>query len=261
MSTVTSADGTTIDYDTYGTGPAVILIGGATQFRAIDERTTTGARLLADRGFTTVDYDRRGRGRSGDHPEWAVEREVEDVAALIDAVGGSAALYASSSGSTVALPAAAAGIGVTALVLYEPPMFAGRDTTDKITRIRELVTAGDLDGALRFGLTEVIGVPEPVVTGMSREPFWPTMVTVAPTLLYDFTALRDVYLDPDWRSRWSGVTVPTTVLSGDRTFPGMPEAADAVAAALPHATRITLPGQDHGPTPEVMAETLASILR
>ena len=90
MSTVTSADGTTIDYERYGAGPAVIFIGGATQHRAIDPVTTKTTQELAGEGFTTIDYDRRGRGRSGDTAPYALEREVEDVAALIDAVGGSA---------------------------------------------------------------------------------------------------------------------------------------------------------------------------
>src|SRR6266511_3186042 len=138
MSTVTSPDGTVIDYDRYGEGPAVIFIGGAASYRAIDEATTQTARRLAAEGFTTVDYDRldqRGDvldlARAGSDPpgatqRWALAREVEDVAALIEAVGGTAALCTNSSGADVALAAASAGIGVTALVLYEPPFFAGR---------------------------------------------------------------------------------------------------------------------------------------
>src|SRR5438270_6642440 len=123
MSTVSSADGTTIDYERYGAGPAVIFIGGATQYRGIDPVTTRTTQELAAHGFTTIDYDRRGRGRSGDTAPYAPTREVEDVVALIDAVGGSATLYASSSGATIALEAAKANIGVTRLALYEPPFF------------------------------------------------------------------------------------------------------------------------------------------
>src|SRR6266487_693137 len=98
MSTVTSADGTVIDYDRYGDGPTVIFIGGASQYRAIDDRTAQIARQLAAAGFATIDYDRRGRGRSGDSPPWMIDREAEDVAALVDAAGGPATLYSSSSG-------------------------------------------------------------------------------------------------------------------------------------------------------------------
>jgi pimeloyl-ACP methyl ester carboxylesterase len=101
MGTVTSADGTLIDYDAYGSGPPVILIGGASQYRAIDSRTTEIAKHLAEEGFTAVDYDRRGRGRSGDTPPWSLDREVEDLAALIEATGVPA-LYTSSSGAGVA---------------------------------------------------------------------------------------------------------------------------------------------------------------
>ena len=142
MSTVTSADGTTIDYERYGAGPAIIFIGGATQYRGVDPVTTTTSRDLAAEGFTTIDYDRRGRGRSGDTAPYAQAREVEDIAALIDAVGGSATLYSSSSGATIALAAASAGVGVARLALYEPPFFAGRDMAGQLARLRALVEIG-----------------------------------------------------------------------------------------------------------------------
>jgi pimeloyl-ACP methyl ester carboxylesterase len=103
-------------YDRYGEGPAVIFIGGVASYRAIDAASTQTARRLAAEGFTTVDYDRRGRGRSGDTQPWALDREVEDVPALITAAGGAAALCTSSSGADIALAAASAGAGVTALV-------------------------------------------------------------------------------------------------------------------------------------------------
>ncbi|WP_028925337.1 alpha/beta fold hydrolase [Pseudonocardia acaciae] len=261
MSTVTSPDGTVIDYDSHGDGPAVILIGGATQHRAIDERTTRAARLLAAEGFTAVDYDRRGRGRSGDTAPWALEREVEDVAALVEAAGGSAGLYSSSSGATVALAAASAGIGVTSLALYEPPLFPGADHTEHLAELRALLAADKLDDAMRYNMTAVIGLPAEAVAGMAHSPGWPAMVAVARTLVYDLAAVHDVNLDPDWRRRWAGVTVPTIVYSGDRTFPGLPEAADTVVAAIPHSRRRILPGQDHGPAPEAIVPVLLEFLR
>ena len=159
MSPVTSADGTVIDYDRYGDGPAVVFIGGAATYRAIDADTTQTARRLAAEGFTAVDYDRRGRGRSGDTQPWALDREVEDVAALIKAVGGAAALCTNSSGADVALAAASAGAGVTALALYEPPFFAGRSLTAHLTALRSLLADGMNDEAMRFNLTSVIGLP------------------------------------------------------------------------------------------------------
>jgi pimeloyl-ACP methyl ester carboxylesterase len=261
MSTVTSPDGTVIDYDRYGDGPAVVFIGGAATYRAIDEGTTQTARRLAAEGFTAVDYDRRGRGRSGDTRPWALDREVEDVAALINAVGGAAALCSNSSGADVALAAASAGAGVTALALYEPPFFAGADLTAHLAALRSLLADGKNDEAMRYNLTSVIGLPADVVDGMARAPGWAAMVAAAPTLVYDHAATHEIDVDPDWRGRWAGVTVPTIVCSGDQTFPGMPEAADAVAAALPNASRRTLPGQGHRPAPEAMVQVLLEFLK
>ncbi|MEV7011179.1 alpha/beta hydrolase [Streptosporangium sp. NPDC051022] len=261
MSTVTSQDGTVIDYDRYGDGPAVIFIGGATQYRAIDQSTGQIARRLAAEGFTAIDYDRRGRGRSGDTAPWALEREVEDLASLIKAVGGTTTLYSSSSGATVALAAADAGVGVTGLALYEPPLFAGADHAERLATLRSLSAAGKNDEAMRYNLTAVIGVPSEVVDGMAQGPGWADMVAVAPTLVYDLAAVHEINVDPDWAGRWASITVPAIVYSGDQTFPGMPEAADAVAAALPGATRRVLPGQGHGPAPEALAPVLLEFLR
>jgi pimeloyl-ACP methyl ester carboxylesterase len=261
MSTVTSPDGTVIDYDRYDDGPAVIFIGGATAYRAIDEATTQTAKRLAAEGFTTVDYDRRGRGRSGDTQPWALDREVEDLAALITAVGGAAALCTNSSGADIALAAASAGVGVTALALYEPPFFAGADFTTHLAALGSLLANGKHEEAMRYNLTSVIGLPDEVVDGMAREPWWAAMVAAAPTLVYDHAATHEINLDPDWRGRWAMVTVPTIVCSGEQTFPGLPEAADAVAAALPNASRRILPGQGHRPAPEAIVPVLVEFLR
>jgi pimeloyl-ACP methyl ester carboxylesterase len=254
-------DGTVIDYEAHGEGPAVVFIGGATQYRAIDLRSTEMMRLLGESGYTGVGYDRRGRGGSGDTAPWALDREVEDLAAVVAAVGGPAVLYTSSSGATIGLAAATAGAGVRALALYEPPFFAGRDIAAQVARLRSLAAAGQLDAAMRYNLTAVIGMPDAVVDGMAGSPSWAGMVAAAATLPYDIGACQDVNVDPDWRARWAKVTVPAVVYSGDRTFPGMPEAADAVAAALPHCRREILPGQDHGPQPEAIVPVLLNFLR
>lgn len=261
MSTVTSADGTVIDYDRYGDGPAVVFIGGASIYRAIDESTTRAARMLAADGFTTVDYDRRGRGRSGDTPPWTLDREVEDVTALIEAVGAPAALYTNSSGADIALAAVSGGTDVTALVLYEPPFFAGMSFAGQLAALRSLLAEGKNDEAMRYNLTSVNGMPADVVDEMVRAPWWTAMVAAAPTLVYDHAATHEINMDPDWQRRWAGVTVPTLVCSGDQTFPGLPEAADAVAAALPNASRRILPGQGHQPAPEALVPVLAEFLK
>ena len=260
MSTVVSTDGTVIDYERYGTGPAVIFVGGATQYRAIDERTTIAARQVGEAGCSGVDYDRRGRGGSGDTAPWSIDREADDVAVLINEVGP-AVLYTSSSGAAVALAAAARGDDVRGLVLYEPPFHAGVDHAAHVARLRALIAEDRHDEALRYNMTEIIGVPAEQVAAMAGSPFWPRLVAVAPTLVYDISSVHEINVDPDWRSRWSAVTVPTLVLSGDRTFPGLPEAADAVAAALPNARRQVLPGQDHGPSPEAIVPVVVDFVR
>ena len=112
-----------------------------------------------------------------------------------------------------------------------------------------MLDEGQYDRASRYNLTAIIGLPGEAVDQMAEAPWWPGLVAVAPTLVYDHQASHDIETDPDWRARWARVTVPTVVYSGDRTFPGLPEAADAVAAALPNAQRRVLAGQDHGPTP------------
>jgi pimeloyl-ACP methyl ester carboxylesterase len=261
MSTVTSPDGTVIDYDRYGDGPVVIFIGGAAAYRAIDAETTQAARRMAAEGYTAIDYDRRGRGRSGDTPPWALDREVEDIAELIKAAGGAAALCTNSSGADIALAAATAGADITALVLYEPPFFAGRSFAEQLAALRSLLADGKNDEAMRYNLTSVIGLPADVVDGMARAPWWAAMAAVAPTLLYDHSATHEITVDPDWRRRWAAVTMPAIVCSGDQTFPGMPEAADAVAAALPNASRRILLGQGHRPEPEAMVTVLLEFLK
>lgn len=260
MTSVTSADGTVIDYDRYGAGPTVVFIGGATQHRRLDPNTTEMATLLATHGYTTVDYDRRGRDRSGDTPPWSLQREVEDLAALIAEVGAPAVLYTSSSGATIALAAVATGVDARALALYEPPFFAGIDNGAKVATLRELVAAGKNDDAMRFNMTDVMGIPGDAVDGMANSPSWAQIVAVAPTLPYDIGASNEINIDPDWKARWASVTVPTIVYSGELTFPGMPAAADAVAAALPTASRRTLPGQGHGPEPKAIVPVLVEFL-
>jgi pimeloyl-ACP methyl ester carboxylesterase len=212
-------------------------------------------------GFAAVDYDRRGRGRSGDTAPWSLDREVEDVDALIEATGGSAALYTSSSGAAVALAAVTSGIAVSALALYEPPYFAGSDGREHIATLQRMLDEGQYDRASRYNLTAIIGLSGEAVDQMAEAPWWSGLVGVAPTLVYDRQASHDIETDPDWRARWARVTVPTVVYSGDRTFPWLPEAADAVADALSNAQRRVLVGQDHGPAPEVIVPELVRFLR
>ncbi len=261
MPSVTSADGTLIDLELHGAGPAVVFVGGATQYRGVDTSTSEVARRLGDEGFAAAVYDRRGRGGSGDTPPWSLDREVEDLAAVIAHAGAPAALYTSSSGATVALAAVAAGVPVSALVLYEPPFFRNEQGEEQLAHLRALLAEGRSDEAMRYNMTSVIGVPAETVDGMAQSPWWPALVAVAPTLLYDLGAVHEVDTDPDWPRRWAGVTVPVTVMSGAESFPGMAQVADSVAAAIPHAERRVLAGQGHGPSADALVPALLEVLR
>ncbi len=130
-----------------------------------------------------------------------------------------------------------------------------------LAALHSLLADGKNDEAMRYNLTSVIGLPTEAVDEMARAPWWPAMVAAAPTLVYDHAATHEINVDPDWRRRWAGVTVPALVCSGDQSFPGMIEAADAVAAALPSATRRMVPGQGHRPAPDAIVPVLVGFLR
>jgi len=260
MSFVTSSDGTRIGYDRQGDGTPVILVGGAFQYRAIDHRTTEIAAQLASH-FTVVHYDRRGRGDSGDAPTYAVAREIEDIAALIDAVGGSAALYGMSSGAVLALDAAAAGLPVTMLALYEPPLVVDDSRppvpADAAARTAAAVAAGRPGDAVELFMTECVGVPAEVVAGFRQTPKWAELASVAHTLAYDLALLTGtVSGDPLPTDRWIAVTAPTLVIDGGASPPQMASAANALAHVLPNAQRDTIPGQQHDVAPDLVVPVL-----
>ena len=144
--------------------------------------------------------------------------------------------------------------------MYEPPFFAGVSLAPHLAELRSLLADGKNDEAMRYNLASVIGLPVGAVEEMARASWWPAMVAVAPTLVYDHAVTHEIAVDPNWRSRWAGVTVPALVCSGDQS-PGMAEAADAVTAALPNATRLTLPEQGHRPAPDAIVPVLVEFLR
>lgn len=266
MSTTVSRDGTVIGYDKVGNGPAIILIAGATQYRAIDQQAPELARLLQEAGFSVINYDRRGRGESGDTLPYAVAREVEDVAALIAVAGGRASLYGASSGCALALEAAQSGLPVDKLVLYEPPFVVDdswapppRDYFEKLAAFRE---AGDKAGALTYFFTASIHMPPDQVDGMKRSPFWPMLEPVGHTIEYDALCMGKEAVEGGLATtqRWNKVTQPVLVVDGDASFPFMAAGADTVAKLL-GAGRKTLPGQGHGPAPEAIAPVVVEFLR
>jgi len=261
MDTVTSADGTAIAFDRYGRGPAVILVGGAFQHRSIDPGTAELARLLAE-DLTVYHYDRRGRGDSGQGATpHTPEREIDDIAALIEHAGGSAGLYGMSSGAALALDAAARRPAVTKVAVYEAPFIVDGSRrplrADLAPRLERLVLTDQRDGAVELFLTEAVGVPRDVVVGMQDTAGWAAMESVAHTLAYDIALLEGTTeggpLSP---VRWAAVTVPVLVLDGGASPPSMAGAADALAGVLLDARRQTLPGQTHDVSPAVLAPAL-----
>jgi pimeloyl-ACP methyl ester carboxylesterase len=257
---VTSSDGTTIAFDRSGDGPAIILVGGAIQHRAIDERTTELAALLAPR-FTVVHYDRRGRGDSRDTPPYAVEREVDDIAALIDDAGGSASLFGMSSGAVLALDAAARGLAVAKLALYEPPFIVDDSRpplpADYVERLTEMTSTGRPGDAVAYFMTVGMGMPEGAVAPMRDAPFWPALESVANTLAYDGTIMQGTMRrEPLPVTRWASVTVPALVLDGGDSPAYQRNAVRALADLLPGAQRRTLEGQTHEVDPALLAPVL-----
>ena len=263
--TVTSKDDTTIAYSRFGAGPALIVVAGATQFRAFDPSLAELGELLADQ-FTVITYDRRGRGESGNTLPYAPVRELDDIAALIDGpAGGRAAVLGFSSGAVVALEAAASGLPIDKVIMYEPPfVLPGSNVPppppDYVETLETLAASGDPDAAPAYFMSTV-GTPPEAIEAMKRSPMWPIMQSVGPTIAYDGHFMFDAYYaQGGFPDRWQAVRVPVLVVNGDVSFPFMPAAADAVAAELPNGTRVTLAGQDHGPKPEVFAPLIRSFL-
>jgi pimeloyl-ACP methyl ester carboxylesterase len=264
--TVTSKDGTTIAYDKVGSGPALIVIAGATQFRAFDPNMAVLADLLKDR-FTVVTYDRRGRGESGDTLPFSPQREIEDIGALIEGpAGGRSSLLGYSSGAVVALEAAVAGLPVDKVVMYEPPFVLPGSgfpppPPDYVETLNRMVAEGDVDGPPTYFM-QGVGMPPEAIEGAKRSSMWPIMQSIGPTIAYDGQFMFDAYYAAGkFPDRWQKATMPVLVVNGDKSFPFMPMAADAVAKGLPNASRRTLAGQDHGPKPEVLAPVLSDFLK
>lgn len=251
--TVISADGTSIAFDRDGEGPPIVMVVGA-----FNTRSTAAPLAAALRArFTTINYDRRGRGDSGDTQPYAVEREIDDIAALIAEAGGSAAVFGYSSGATLALRAAAYGLPISSLVLYDAP-FVVDDTyeplpADFAEELAELIAAGRRGDAVELFQRVAVGIPEAVVAQLRHAPFRPSLEAIAHTLVYDAKVIGDRTLPTELVSR---VSAPTLVIDGEESPPIMHGAARELVATMPNATRRTLRGQSHdiapGPTAAVI---------
>lgn len=257
MSSVRSNDGTEIGYDKRKQGPPLILVAGATAYRAIAPSEDQLAELLAA-DFTVYRYDRRGRGESGETQPYAVERELEDLGALVDETGGAAAALGFSSGAVLALEAAEAGIPLTQLALYEPPFIVDDSRPpmpeDYVSRLRELVAADRRGDAADYFLMQAVGLPQEMVGGMRQNGALAAVEEVAHTIANDGEIMGDtIHGRPLQADRWTHVHAPVLVLDGGDSPPSMHSAAQALADLLPGAERRTLPGQTHSAEPTVLA--------
>ena len=258
MKTVFSKDGTRIAYDLSGQGPTVILVDGALQYRAFDQGMAQLAELLSPH-FTVIHYDRRGRGDSTDTQPYAVEREIEDIEALVDASGGTASLYGISSGAALAMEAAIALDGkIRKLAMYEAPYndddVARRRWQEYIKKLGGLLAEGRKGDAVGLFMMYV-GMPEEQLEGMHHHPMWPLWEAVGQTLWYDHAALlgEEASIPIERAAR---VKIPTLVMSGSESFPFMEETARVLIKAMPIAQHRILPGQTH----EVLSDALAPVL-
>jgi pimeloyl-ACP methyl ester carboxylesterase len=250
---VTSRDGTTIGFDRLGEGPAVILVSGG----SVDRQSNAGVAALLASDFTVFNYDRRGRGPSGDTPPYAVEREIEDIDAVVAAAGGSAYVYGSSSGAALALATAEALKGkITKLALWEPPFILdpnARPPADQVQQYNTMLAEGRRGDAAQYFMEKVVRMPAEFVAAARSQPWWAANEALAHTLPYDATVMGDYSLPIE---RAKAVSIPTVVLDGGASFGFMGPTADALAKVLPRGQRRTLEGQEHNIDSNVLAPAL-----
>jgi hypothetical protein len=260
----TSADGTTIAYEAYGTGPVAVVVGGAFCDRGAFRDL---AQALGEQGLTGVTYDRRGRGDSGDTQPYAVSREVEDLTAIISAAGekdSPAYVFGISSGGALVVEAIAAGAPVTKGSALEVPYRTAAwppAPDDYIATLERFEEAGDREGILRYFNNVVVGMPDEMVEGMRGTPSWEPMLAMTYTVKYDGLSLGgdDQGLPTETLSR---VTVPfLTVCSSGTAMPWLHDSAAVLAEALPDGRAVELDGEFHQVPAHVLAPALADFYR
>jgi pimeloyl-ACP methyl ester carboxylesterase len=250
---VFSADGTAIAYEKWGAGPPLVLVSGA-----LGDRMSSAPLAELLRGdFTVYAHDRRGRGSSGDTAPYAVEREIEDLAALIGAAGGSAAVYGISSGAILTLEAAARGLPITRAAVYEPPYVVGGDriplTPDLAARLSALVSSGARGDAVALFMTEAVEIPADMVGQLRDTPFWPRLEELAHTLPYDIAIADEGRLPVE---RLAGIGIPVLAMDGTISPQWARNSVQAVADAVQAGRRVSLEGQNHDVRPVVLAPVL-----
>ncbi len=258
MQQVTSKDGTSIAYEQTGQGPALVIVGGVLG----DHQQQAGLAALLAPHFTVYNMDRRGHGASGFTNPYAVEREVEDLDAVITAAGGSAFVYGTSGPGVLCLEAAARGLSpkMKKLAVWEPPYILPGSRppvpSDYKARLTQLLDEGSRGDMIELFFTEAVGIPAEFVAQMRQSPFWAAQEAYAPTLIPDATLMSDgTFALP--KDRLANVTAETLVMDGG-TSPWLSQSAQAVADTLPHAQRQTIAGQPHNVADEAMAPVLVA---
>jgi pimeloyl-ACP methyl ester carboxylesterase len=260
MKTVTSKDGTTIAFDHIGSGQPVIPVAGAFGHRKFPGSLELAALLSPD--FTVINYDRRGRGDSGDTQPYAVAREIEDIQALIDTVGGSAFLAGMSSGAILALEAANQFPNkVKKLALYDPPFIINDSRpplpSDFVAQLKQAIAAGRPGDAIDIIMTHALLIPAEYLKPMRDDPMWPEMIKVAHTLVYDGMIQADFMAGkPLPRNRWIHVNFPTLVMNGENSDQFFHDGAHALVDLLSNAQHRILAGQTHNVSMKVLAPVL-----
>jgi len=266
MSTVTSADGTTIAFTRAGQGPALILVDGALCSRSFGPMPKLAAQLAPH--FTVYTYDRRGRGASGDTPPYAPDRETDDIEALTavaSETGGPVFLHGTSSGAALALEAAKRIPAIAKLAVYEPPFIVDGSRSPipdgYLAELRRLVAGGRRGDAVKMFM-RFVGTPAIFTAVMPLTPVWPKLKAVAPTLPYDIEIMQDHQRGaPLEDAEWALVKVPVLVAAGGKSPAWMANATRALADALPDARYRTLPGQNHMVKPQAIAPVLTEFFR
>jgi pimeloyl-ACP methyl ester carboxylesterase len=252
MEKLRSSDGTQIAYDTLGAGEPIVLVSGASTARAVHADL---AKSLAS-NFTVLNYDRRGRGDSGDTLPYSVEREIDDLRAVITAAGQPAAVFGNSSGAVLALRAAVAGLPITRLALWEPPFQADPDAPRRAqeyaSKLTDLLVAGRRDDAMALFMS-MVGLPQEAIAGMRRSPAWPGMEALAPTLAYDAAVMGDSTVPT---ALIASVKVPTLILTGGDSGPWAGSAARALTVTMPLSEHRVLEHQTHAVAWDVLASAL-----
>jgi len=260
--TVRSADEVPIACERSGDGPPLIIVDGAIAYREVGPSGKL-AKELSHR-FTVYRYDRRGRGQSGDAPTYSIQREIDDIQALIEQVGAPTSLLGLSSGAVLALDAANQGLAVTKVVAYEAPFIVDASRTPAPTGYRqqlERLIEDDRRGDAVKLFMGFVGLPRFLIATMPLFPAWKKLKAVAPTLVYDATIMEGTQAGRSLPTdRWAAVKLPVLVADGAKSPAWLHRASDAVAAILPNATRRSIDGANHMAQAGRVAPVVASFL-